>query len=86
MKAFLMRKRPLRARARRAIPRRGRYQSQERAMMVVEPTKLRRKAMKPVPAPTMRPARGRTSARTLRGLKTRAVPTNLTMNPTRRRS
>ena len=55
-------------------------------MMVVEPTKLRRKAMKPVPAPTMRPARGRTSARTLRGLKTRAVPTNMTMNPTRRRS
>jgi hypothetical protein len=39
-----------------------------------------------VPAPTMRPARGRTSARTLRGLKTRAVPMNMTMDPTRRRS
>ena len=63
----MMRKRPPSARASRAMPRRGRYQSQERAMMVVEPTMLRRKAMKLVPAPTMRPARGRTSARTLRG-------------------
>jgi hypothetical protein len=62
-----MRKRPPRARVSRAMPRRGRYQSQERAMMVVALTALRRKAMKPVPAPTMRPARGRTSARTLRG-------------------